>query len=263
MLCLKTMESYMCSSQPGWVFHGHFPSGAVLWWVWIRLKLWIYKCGIFSHYACFVLNFYSFFSPCLPFPLQTPPFSLCGYLSPFWQLCTALTSEKKVGESGKRGKDEMFFHHPSQYLVQFTQWWVNWKSREILIRGKRQNLRLWVLSILDIRKNIYRQKIVEMSSDFLWGRSPCSDVYGTSMTSGPYWCVKSGPRPHRSSSVQDGHVGHLWVGFFPISLQAEEIAFNAILFQTEKSILFYSTCLLNLLYLWNCLKTLYLYKKWI
>lgn len=75
--CLKTMESNTCSSQPGWVFHVHFPSGAVLWWVWIRLKLWIYKYGIFCHYACFVLNFCSFFLPHLP-PLHTPlPLHVC------------------------------------------------------------------------------------------------------------------------------------------------------------------------------------------
>lgn len=45
-----------CSSQPGCVFYVHFPLGAVLQWIWIRLKIWIYKCGIFGLAACFILN---------------------------------------------------------------------------------------------------------------------------------------------------------------------------------------------------------------
>lgn len=122
--CLETMESRMCSSQPGWVFPVHFPSGAVLRWVWIRLKLWIYKYGIFCHYACFVLNFCSFFFLASPSPLQTLPFSLCVSLSPFWQLCSALTaSEKEVGEPGEQGKDEMFYHHSIWGLSgEWTEW---------------------------------------------------------------------------------------------------------------------------------------------
>lgn len=94
---------------------------------------------------------------------------------------------------------------------------VNELSGEILLRGRRQNLRLQVLSILKTRKN-YRQKIVEMSSDFLWGRSPCSDVHSTSMTSNPYCSVKSGPDTTGAPSVQDGHGGHPGWEVFPISL---------------------------------------------
>lgn len=124
--CLETMESSMCSSQPGWVFPVHFPSGAVLRWVWIRLKLWIYKYGIFCHYACFVLNFCSFFPLASPSALQTLPFSLCVSLSPFWQLCSALTaSEKEVGES-EQGKDEMLFYH--HRIWGLSGEWTEWRD---------------------------------------------------------------------------------------------------------------------------------------
>lgn len=158
MLFLKSMESNTCSIQSGWAFHAHFPSGAVLRWVWIRLKLWIYKCGISCHYACFVLNFYSFFFPLASLsPLHTPPFlSVClslTILAAVHCLDNIREKDRRVRKIGE-GWDVLL---PSQYLG--SQWCVNWKSGEILIRGKRQNLRL---QDLDIRNNTYRQNPVEM-----------------------------------------------------------------------------------------------------
>jgi len=83
---------------------------------------------------------------------------------------------------------------PAQYSG--TQWWVNRKSGEMLIREKRQNLRFYVLSMLEISKNICRQKITEVVSGFLWAleRSLCSAVHSTLMTSSPAWSLQSGPR---------------------------------------------------------------------
>lgn len=215
----------------------------------------------FLSLGLFCIKLLQLFLPLPPLSPSRPPFlSVCLSLT----ILAAVHCLDKIRKKGRRvmkigeGWNALL---PSWYLG--SQRWVNWKSGEILIRGKRQNLRLQVLSILDIRKNICRQKMVEMSPDFLRGRSPCSDVHSTPVTSGPCWSVKSGPRPHRSSSVQDGHVGHPGVGGFPISLQAEEIVFNAILFQTEKVYSFmlpvsWISCICE-----TALETLHLYKKWI
>lgn len=168
----------------------------------------------------------------------------------------------RIRKKGRRVGERCNILLPAQYFG--PQWWVIWKSGERLIRGKRQNLRFQVLSMLEIRKSICRQKIREMVFGFLWvwGRSPRSDVHRTSMTSSPPLSVKAGPRPPEKQVLckMGMLVPGRWVVwfFFPslalifITNKGEEIVFNAILFQNVKNLFFYLTCLLNKIYLWNC-----------
>lgn len=86
---LKTAGRSTFSSQPGWIFYVHFPSGAVLQRIWIKLKIWIYKCGIFGHAACSALNLCSLL------------LHLILILAAVWgaEYCLNVIKKKKAGES--------------------------------------------------------------------------------------------------------------------------------------------------------------------
>lgn len=149
----------MSSSQSGWVLHVRFPLGAVLQWIWIRRKIWIYKCGIFGHVACFVLNLCSL--ACFFLFL----FFLLSILVAVQGAAHCLNIIKQEGRRVIGVGERCNILLPEQYLG--CQWWVDWKSGEVLTRekGKVSDSNL---SMLEIRKSLYRQKIIELMSGFLW-----------------------------------------------------------------------------------------------
>lgn len=112
----------------------------------------------------------AFFFPCLHFPPPDPPFlSVCLSLT----ILAAVHCLDNIRKNGGRVKKRGRMRCSSTITIFGVSVLCELKEWRDTNQRKKQNLRLQVLSILDIRKNIYRQKTVEISSDFLWGRSPC------------------------------------------------------------------------------------------